>query len=127
MADPTESWLATEPAPLHAINALQRAVPSLPISYLALLSRGNGGETPLSVSPYNFCLDSAESALDYWNSGTYTLKNVFIFGGNGGGEVLAMDMRLQQPWPIICFDPIDPDGSTERVANDFASFLSLIE
>ena len=121
----SEPWLVESAATLNALNALRIAVPSLPASYLALLSRGNGGEVSLSVSPFALCLDSAEDALAYWESGTYTMKGVFVFGGNGGGELLALDMRKKEPWPVICFDPIDPEGSIEKVANDFSSLLTL--
>jgi len=101
-------------------------VPLLPSAYLALLSRGNGGEAELSVAPFNLCIDSAESALDYWRSGTYTMTGVFVFGGNGAGELLAFDMRQPEPWPVISFDPIDPEGSVEMVASDFPLFLRLV-
>jgi SMI1-KNR4 cell-wall len=121
----SEPWLVGSAATLNALNALRSAVPSLPASYLALLSRGNGGEVSLSVSPLVLCLDSAEDALAHWESGTYTMKGVFVFGGNGGGELLALDMRKQEPWPVICFDPIDPEGSVEMVADDFSSLLTL--
>lgn len=121
-----EGWLADEPASPDALNALRSAVPLLPPEYLALLSRGNGSETELSVFPFNLYLDSAEWALDYWHSGTYTMNGVFVFGGNGGGELLAFDMRQPAPWPVISFDPIDLDGSIELVASDFSSFLKLV-
>jgi hypothetical protein len=88
---------------------------------------GNGGEVELSVSPYNFCLDSAESALDYWLSGAYTKRGVFIFGGNGGGELLAFELGLVDQWSVVCFDPISPDDSTEFVASSFDELLKLCE
>ncbi|OOG61878.1 hypothetical protein B0E46_14405 [Rhodanobacter sp. B04] len=108
------------------MDALLLAIPALPGNYIDLLARGNGGEVELAISPYNFCLDSAEAALDYWASGTYTMKNVFVFGGNGSGSLLAFDMRAPEPWPVISFDPIDPEGSIENIATDFSSFLSLV-
>jgi hypothetical protein len=101
-------------------------VPLLPSAYLSLLSRGNSGEAELSVSPFNLCIDSAESALEYWQSGSYTMNGVFVFGGNGGGELLAFDMRQKQPWPVISFDPIDPEGSVEIVAGEFSLLLKLV-
>lgn len=122
-----ECWLADEAAPFESLRKLREAIPLLPASYIALLSRGNGGEAPLSVSPFNLCLYEAESALDYWLSGTYTLDGVFVFGGNGGLEALAFDMRGRQPWPVISFDPIDPEGSLAAVASDFSSLLDLVE
>lgn len=121
-----EEWLAENPARPHALSALRDAAPLLPTEYLALLARGNGGEAALSVSPFNLCIDPAESALDYWQSGTCTMKGVFVFGGNGGGELLAFDMRQRGALPVISFDPIDPEGSIEIVANDFSLLLKLV-
>jgi hypothetical protein len=46
------------------------------------------------------------------------------FEGNGGGELLALDMSKRGPWPIICFDPFDPKGGVEKVFNDFSSLLA---
>ncbi|GLQ98198.1 hypothetical protein GCM10007863_26180 [Dyella mobilis] len=70
---PREKWLADKPASHAALKALRDAVPSLPEAYLDLLSRGDGGEVELTVSPPNLRIDSAELALDYWRSGTYTM------------------------------------------------------
>jgi hypothetical protein len=99
----------------------------LPASYLSLLALGNGGEVGLSVSPLTLCLDSAEVALEYWRSGIYTISGVFVFGGNGGGELLAFDLRNAGEWPVVAFDPIDPEGSIEVVAPDFDGLLALVE
>jgi hypothetical protein len=127
MSATREAWLHPEGASYQTLSALRATVDGLPESYLALLTRGNGGETSLAVPPFNFCLDSAEAALDYWRSGTYTLPGVFVFGGNGGGALLALDMRHARPWPIVSFDPIDPAGSIETVAVDFDSFLGVVD
>jgi hypothetical protein len=121
------SWLSREGAPSALLLELNSKVGPLPASYLALLARGNGGEVGLKASPLNFCLDSAEAALDYWQSGTYTASGVFVFGGNGGGTLLAFDLSVPGNWPVVCFDPIDPEGSWEVVAPDFDSFLELVE
>ena len=77
--------------------------------------------------PLNFCLDPAEAALDYWQSGTYTASEVFVFGSNGGGDYLAFDLSVPGKWPVVCFDPIDPQGSLEVVAPDFENFLLMVE
>jgi hypothetical protein len=120
-------WLVATGASPSSIERLQQEVSGLPASYLKCLSIGNGGEVGLSVSPYNFCLDSAESALDYWLSGKYTKQGVFIFGGNGGGELLAFELGLMGQCPVVCFDPISPDDSTELVAASFEELLKLCE
>jgi len=121
------TWLNPAPASPHALQDLEREVGPLPSSYLECLRRGNGGEVGLRVSPLVLCLDSAESALNYWRSGTYTKQGVFVFGGSGGGDLLAFDLRVPGVWPVICFDPIDPDGSTELVAESFEVLLTHCE
>jgi hypothetical protein len=120
-------WLSTAGASPEVLNRLQREVVGLPRSYLKLLRVGNGGEVGLCVSPYNLCLDSAEDALDYWLSGTYTKQDIFVIGGNGGGELIAFDLRCAVEKPVICFDPISPDDSTEVIAENFEKLLELCE
>jgi hypothetical protein len=120
-------WLSAAGAPPEVLNRLQREVVGLPESYLALLRIGNGGEVGLSVSPYNLCLDSAEDALDYWLSGTYTKHGVFVIGGNGGGELIAFDLESEAERRVICFDPISPNDSTEVIAENFEKLLELCE
>lgn len=120
-------WLSPAGASPAVLNRLQEEVAGLPESYLDLLRMGNGGEVGLCVSPYNLCLDSAEDALDYWLSGTYTKQNVFVIGGNGGGELIAFDLVSAAERRVICFDPISPDDSTEVIAENFEKLLELCE
>jgi hypothetical protein len=127
MSHKAHVWLSKEGASTEALRKLVSEVKGLPSAYVELLRLGNGGEVGLKVSPFNLCLDSVEAALGYWKSGTYTMKGVFIFGGNGGGELLAFDMRQSGVTPVISFDPIDPEGSIERVAPDFEQFMTFIE
>ena len=121
------SWLLPQGASEEVLKELQSSVVGLPASYLDLLRLGNGGEVGLSVSPYTLCLDSAEDALAYWRSGTYTIQEVFVFGGNGGGELLAFDMRQPGNCSVVCFDPIDPEGSIEQIAPSFEQFIEMVE
>src|SRR4051812_42615580 len=85
------TWLVSPGASSDALNELVLEAGPLPRSYLECLRLGNGGEVGLRVSPWNMCLYSAESALDYWRSGTYTTQQVFVFGSSGGGDLLAFD------------------------------------
>lgn len=121
----TPKWLFDQGASPEALNALRSAVGVLPEDYLELLRQGNGGEVELKVSPLVLCLDSAEAALDYWNSGTYPINGIFVFGGNGGGDLLAFDLSSSDEFPVISFDPIDPEGSMSKVASDFKGLLAL--
>lgn len=119
------SWLLPQGASEQVLKELQTAVVGLPVSYIDFLRLGNGGEVELSVNPYTLCLDSAEDALAYWQSGTYTIKEAFVFGGNGGGELLAFDMRQPGSCSVVCFDPTDPAGSIEKVAPNFEQLIAM--
>lgn len=127
MKDSARSWLFPEGASSAVLRELRLKVGPLPNSYLDLLGHGNGGEVGLKVTPSNFCLDPAEAALDYWRSGAYTATGVFVFGGDGGGSLLAFDLSSAGKWPVVCFDPIDPEGSMQTIALDFESLLKLVE
>jgi hypothetical protein len=119
-------WLRPEGVTSEVLLDLTLKVGPLPSAYLELLSHGNGGEVALKVNPFNFCLDPVETALDYWKSGTYTITNIFVFGGDGGSSLLAFDLSSPGKWPVVCFDPIDPAGSMKTIASDFESLLELV-
>ena len=126
MNNERERWLSSEGASPQILDDLRSSVGPLPRAYVELLSRGNGGEVELRCSPFVLCLDSAESALDYWRSAKYTKAGVFVFGGNGGGALLAFDLSAPGRWPIVCFDPIDPEGSIEVVSPDIEGLLAQV-
>lgn len=127
MSPAKPSWLSPQRASEEILQELQSSVSRLPASYLSLLRLGNGGEVGLSVNPYILCLDSAEYAISYWKGGAYTIQDVFVFGGNGSGELLAFDMRSPDTCPVICFDPIDPKDSIKQVAPSFEKLIVLVE
>jgi hypothetical protein len=54
------------------------------------------------------------------------MSGVFVFGGNGGGALLAFEINATGKWPIVSFDPIDPQGSIREIAPDFETLLSLV-
>jgi hypothetical protein len=114
-----------------ALNSLRtEAHSSLPSEYFALLAQSNGGEGPLAVSPFNFCLFSAEEATSLKADGTYGefFPGFFMFGSSGGGEYIGFDLRATEPWPIVAIDMtnIELSESVEVIANEFNEFLSLI-
>jgi hypothetical protein len=124
-------WFKYPGASAEALDALRaRAGIELPKEYFDLLAFSNGGEGPLSVSPYNFCLDSAEDALKYKVAKTYEefFPGFFVFGSNGGGEYIAFDVRGGKPWPVVAIDMTNINlwESVEFIAKDFRSFLALV-
>jgi hypothetical protein len=125
------TWFKYPGASPDVLDALRAgAGVELPKEYFDLLAFSNGGEGPISVSPYTLCLDSAEDALKYKVERTYEefFPGFFVFGSNGGGAYIAFDVRSRKPWPVVAIDMtnIDLRESVEFIANDFASFLTLV-
>lgn len=103
------------------------ATAELPEGYLRLLSASDGGEGPLPVNPFNLCLDPARDVIARLAEGGHEdLDGFLIFGGNGGGEYLAFDMRHGAPWSIVTIDLVAGPASAELVAPDFVHFIDLI-
>lgn len=131
MLSPDREWFKCAGASPESIEALRSSAGvELPKEYFDLLKFSNGGEGPLSASPFTLCLESAESAAANKNGGTYTefFQNFFVFGSNGGGDLLAFDLRGTRPWPIVAIDAtnIDLDESVDLVAEEFQSFVGFI-
>jgi len=120
------SWLVSKGAAESTLQTLQAQYSRLPSDYLDLLRKGNGGEVGLRSSPFNLCLDSAEDALAY-RATNFSPVGFFVFGGNGGGALLAFDLRSPDRSPVVSYDPIDPEGSMKVVAADFDGLMASVE
>ncbi len=125
-----KEWHSVQGATPDALKSLQAMAPAgIPASYFALLSLSDGGEGPLPVHPLYFCLDPVSEVVERQQTGTYgqpEFQDVFIFGSNGAGEYLALDLRQGLPWPVIIIDMIAGVESAEVVSEDFDSFLNLV-
>ncbi|MDX8356797.1 SMI1/KNR4 family protein [Sphingopyxis terrae] len=122
-------WHRSPGATAEALKSLRAALPmEMPASYFSLLSFSDGGEGPLAVQPFYLCLDPTAEIIERQSKppGQSEFETIFIFGGNGGGEYLALDLRQEQPWPVISVDMIAGLESAEIVAKDFESFLDLV-
>jgi len=123
-------WFAVEGAVSNDLSRLRAVAPAdLPQRYVDLLAFSNGGEGPLPVNPYNLCLDPARTVAEMivsGNNGQTELDGFLIFGGNGGGEYLAFDLRRGAPWPVVTIDMVAGVGSAEVVAKDFDAFYDQI-
>jgi hypothetical protein len=101
----------------------------LPAAYFAQLSVSNGGEGDLGVEPGWIALWRCEEVVPS-NAG-YSLPKFlpgfFGFGSNGGGELLAFDLRGEEPYPIVTvpFVPMDPKDAV-RIARSFQELRDLI-
>ena len=131
LADALAGW-ADRPPPADeaAVAALAAAAPvPLPPEFLALLRFADGGEGELGAEPGWFALWPAAAVLE-WNAGyrlSDWLPGFFGFGSNGGGELLALDCRGPEPWPVVMvpFIPLEAD-SAEPVAGSFGEFVRLL-
>lgn len=120
-------WYRGPAASPDTLSELRKvAPPGLPESYIGLLEFSDGGEGPLPVTPYNLCLDPARTVIEGIHGRSPDYVGFLIFGGNGGGEYLAFDLRGAAPWPIVAVDMIAGPESAELVAPDFDAFLDLV-
>lgn len=131
MIPETREWFRTEAATKDAISALRSVSPiGMPARYYDLLAFSNGGEGPLPVQPYYFCLDTAEMAVDAARIGDCKefFAEFFVFGSNGGGAFIAFDMRADAPWPVVAIDMtnIDLKEGVVPIAPDFERFVAMI-
>lgn len=124
------TWYPAPPAARDRLEQLRQAAwVELPESYYRLLSFSDGGEGPLPILPYNLCLDDSGlvvEAIQTGNHGRRELDGFVVFGGDGGGNLLAFDARGPSPWSIVAIDMVAGLESTEPVAPDFDAFLDLI-
>ena len=124
-------WRTKTGASTEDIEALTDIVPiRLPQELLDFLRFSNGGEGPLAVQPLWFVLYPAEEIVEIERSGTFKefFEGLFVFGGSGGGDAVAIDLRQHPQSKIVSFDMtnIDLDESVLEVAPDFPSFLALV-
>ena len=124
-------WRRLGAASEASIEALKAAAPSgLPDSYLDLLRFTDGGEGPLPVQPFWFQLYPAHEALEIEQGGSFKefFPNLFVVGGNGGGEAIALDLRGSQPFGVVAFDMtnIDLAESILPIAPTFDDMIDLI-
>jgi len=123
-------WRKAGPASREVIEALKtQATVALPPEYLDFLSQTNGGEGDLAADPGWFAIWPSEEVLEN-NRGyeilTY-LPGFFGFGSNGGGELLAFDMRHGAPYPVVMIPFIPMEAREARpVAATFAEFRTLL-
>jgi len=99
----------------------------LPDVYLAFLRNSNGATGDLGIEPGYVVFWRAEEVVA--NNVGYKVAEFapgfFGFGSNGGGELLAFDIRGLIPWPIVMIPMIPMDAKEAiQIAPDFISFLT---
>lgn len=120
-------WSAAPAADAEVLERLRQISPvELPASYLNLLAFSDGGEGPLPASPYTLCLDPAAEVIEAIRTGRTGSDGFLTFGGNGGGESIAFDIRGHEPWPVVAIDMVGGSGTADTLAADFDAFSEMI-
>jgi hypothetical protein len=129
LREPGRNWTPWPPASEAAIERLQKRVPfDLPEEYIDLLRFCEGGDGDLDLPPLMFRMDSIDESIshnDVWKrEGVYS--GFWFFGGNGGGDSIAFDLRVGPPHPMVMIDCIAGDDSAVRMAANIAEFIKKI-
>src|SRR5882724_8625046 len=94
-------WIPKEPASDADIAQLtERVQRELPTEYIELLRFSNGGEGPLALPPRYFALYSVKDCIALFHDNRHIneqFPSFMLFGGNGGIEYLAFDLRVGPP------------------------------
>ena len=126
--DTTADWDRKSPALEAVVTKLDlEAGCDLPKDYLNFMRHSNGGEGELGVQPGWFQLWEAENVIQFgieYEVPKYA-PGFFAFGSNGGGEILAFDLRNEAGRPIVALPCIglEPNAAM-RVAANFAEFAA---
>jgi hypothetical protein len=74
-------------------------------------------------------LDPVQTVIDSIaqpDDGSAKPKHFLVFGGNGGGEYLAFDLRGGSPWPVVTINMVAGYDSAEMVAIHFDALFDII-
>ena len=126
----TRDWFSKPPASEGELAEIRRVLPAtLPPVYFDLLAESNGGEGPLPVNPYIFCLYPVVTVSDAFRSRNYDrpdLDGFLVFGSDGSRELIAFDMRSGLPGAIVTIDIVAGPESAEIVATSFDEFVGMV-
>jgi hypothetical protein len=126
-----DGWMYREPpASPEAVQSLSAgAPPGLPDEYFELLRFSNGGGGELGVEPGWFQLWRAEDMLEFNQKSGLTefLPGFFGFGSNGGGEILALDLRAGPTCQVVMVTATGLDlDDVVTIADTFSEFLEAL-
>ena len=126
--DTTADWDRKSPASEAVLSKLSlEAGFELPNDYLTFLSHSNGGEGELGIQPGWFILWEAENVIQFgieYEVPKYA-PGFFAFGSNGGGELLAFEIRNNDECPVVMLPCIGMEtNSAMQVAANFTEFAA---
>ncbi|MBL4898840.1 MAG: SMI1/KNR4 family protein [Colwellia sp.] len=128
MISKDKDWNKEVGATEDEMDELKRSVSfSLPDEYLDLLRFSNGGEGPLLVQPWHFVLDNVSDVLEPSIRSNYEefFPGYFVFGGNGGGELVAIEIETEK---VVSIDGTNTDlkESVMPISDTFPEFLEMV-
>lgn len=130
LSEPTRNWIRQPGASAEEIDHLLAATPCpLPEALVDLLRFSNGGEGDIALPPLLFMLDSVSEIIEGFQDAFLSeeFPGFLFFGGNGGLERIALDVRAGTSGiPIVMIDPIAGPDSAEEIAPDFLTFVTAI-
>lgn len=117
------------PDPEEVLALKNSLPPGIPADYLDLFRRCDGcdigfEEVEWSRGDFDYLqLASCREMLDAKTRTALTrvFPNLFVIGGDGGGQVLAYDMAQTQPRPIILHCP--GDDTPRLIAQSMGEFI----
>ncbi len=123
------NWFKNQPAKAEIIQNLKNEVKGLPEAYYCFLLYSDGGAGKISIEPGWFQIWPSTEVIAL-NKGYEIEKNIpgfFGFGSNGGGELLAFDLRSNKKCELVMI-PFIPMSEDEAIviANDFEEFIKAI-
>lgn len=122
------NWKKFSPATETEIEELKSLIKiELPESFLNLLRFSNGGEGDIALPPLIFRLDEVQEIINLRKNEFYKneFPNYLFFGGNGGLEMIAFDLR-KMPYAIVMIDPIAGEESAIEIAPNITEFIKAI-
>jgi len=129
LASPERRWTRNAPATDCELAQLRAELPfQVPSEYIEFLRVCNGGEGELALPPLWFQLFDTTFALELWRNDHYrrNFPALFFFGGNGGLESIAIDLRVPDRYPIVMVDCIAGLESAKEIARNMREFIEAI-
>ena len=129
LAGPSRIWNLERGASADELEALDADAPiPLPRGLLELLAASNGGEGELALEPFWFRLDTAKEIRAAFSEPFLVefFPGFIFFGGNGGLERIAIDIRTGIPGQIVMIDPIGGVESAKPIAASFDELVNTI-
>jgi hypothetical protein len=129
LSQPERKFERVSPASPSELQRLISASPvDLPTEYLDLLRYSNGGGGGLALPPLLFYPYESAYVVELLRDRPFDdlHDQFFIFGSNGGLELIALDLRGKLPFPVVMIDPIAGEDSAVEIAPNMGQLVEAI-